>query len=77
MLSTSARASSRKDRRRFVGGSDARIIMGSDEAALIRLWRQKRGEADPEDFSSNLAVQLGIATEDLNRGTGMSAIPAR
>ena len=26
------------DRRRFIGGSDARIIMGDDEAALIRLW---------------------------------------
>jgi predicted phage-related endonuclease len=34
-------------RRSFVGGSDARIIMGSDEAALIRLWREKRGEAAP------------------------------
>ena len=34
---------------------------------LIRLWREKRGEADPEDLSSNLIVQLGTATEDLNR----------
>jgi putative phage-type endonuclease len=54
-------------RRSFIGGSDARIIMGSDEAALIQLWREKRGEADPEDLSSNLIVQLGAATEDLNR----------
>jgi len=54
-------------RRSFFGGSDARIIMGSDEAALIRLWREKRGEADPEDLSGNLIVQLGAATEDLNR----------
>src|SRR5712671_1757519 len=54
-------------RRSFVGGSDARIIMGSDEAALIRLWREKRGEADPEDLSGNLIVQLGAATEELNR----------
>jgi predicted phage-related endonuclease len=54
-------------RRSFIGGSDARIIMGSDEAALVRLWREKRGEADPEDLSSNLIVQLGAATEDLNR----------
>jgi predicted phage-related endonuclease len=36
-------------RRHFIGGSDARIIMGSDEAALHRLWREKRGEAEPED----------------------------
>jgi predicted phage-related endonuclease len=55
------------DRRGFIGGSDARIIMGSDEAALVRLWREKRGEAEPEDLSGNLIVQLGTATEGLNR----------
>jgi predicted phage-related endonuclease len=55
------------DRRRVIGGSDARIIMGNDEAALLRLWREKRGEAEPEDLSGNLIVQLGLATEDLNR----------
>jgi predicted phage-related endonuclease len=53
--------------RYFVGGSDARIIMGSDEAALLRLWAEKRGEVEPEDLSGNLIVQLGLATEDLNR----------
>ena len=55
------------DRRRFIGGSDARIIMGSDEAALLRLWREKRGEVEPGDLSGNLVVQLGLATEELNR----------
>ena len=55
------------ERRSFIGGSDARIIMGSDEAALLRLWREKRGEAEPEDLSGNLIVQLGVVTEDLNR----------
>jgi predicted phage-related endonuclease len=55
------------DRRFFIGGSDARIIMGSDEADLIQLWREKRGEANPEDLSGNLLVQLGAATEELNR----------
>jgi predicted phage-related endonuclease len=54
-------------RRSFIGGSDARIIMGSDEASLLRLWRVKRGEAEPEDLSGNLIVQLGAATEELNR----------
>ena len=54
-------------RRSFIGGSDARIIMGSDESALVRLWREKRGDAGPEDLSGNLIVQLGTATEDLNR----------
>jgi predicted phage-related endonuclease len=55
------------DRRAFIGGSDARIILGSDEGALLRLWREKRGEVEPEDLSGNLLVQLGLATEDLNR----------
>jgi predicted phage-related endonuclease len=54
------------DRRLFIGGSDARIIMSADEAALIRLWREKRGEAEPDDLSDNLVVQLGVATEALN-----------
>ena len=54
-------------RRQFIGGSDARIIMSPDEAALIRLWKEKRGEAEPEDLSDNLIVQLGVATEALNR----------
>src|ERR1700723_622428 len=56
-----------QDRRLFIGGSDARIIMGADEASLLRLWREKRGEAEPEDLSGNLIVQLGVVTEDLNR----------
>ena len=55
------------NRRLFIGGSDARIIMSPDEAALIRLWKEKRGEVEPEDLSGNLVVQLGVATEALNR----------
>ena len=54
-------------RRSFIGGSDARIIMGDDEAALVRLWREKRGEIEIEDLSSDLLVQLGTVTEHLNR----------
>src|SRR3954453_21554638 len=53
--------------RAFVGGSDARILMGDDETALLRLWREKRGEVDPEDLTNNLIVQLGTVTEHLNR----------
>ena len=53
--------------RYFIGGSDARVIMGDDEAALVRLWQEKRGEVEPKDLSGNLAVQLGLVTEDLNR----------
>jgi predicted phage-related endonuclease len=71
-------------RRSFIGGSDARIIMGNDEAALVRLWREKRGEAGPEDLSGNLIVQLGIVTEELNRiwyerntGRGVTGVQSR
>ena len=54
-------------RRGFIGGSDAKIVMGNDETALVRLWREKRGEAEPEDLSGNLIVQLGLVIEALNR----------
>jgi predicted phage-related endonuclease len=57
----------RTERRYFIGGSDARIVMGDDEVALVRLWREKRGEVEQEDLSGNLAVQLGVVTEPLNR----------
>jgi predicted phage-related endonuclease len=56
-----------RDRRQFIGGSDARVIMGKDEKALLRLWREKRGEVAPLNLSDVLIVQLGLATEDLNR----------
>ena len=75
-LSDSPKSKKRGDRRYFIGGSDAHIIiggsdahinMGKDEDALLRLWREKRGEVEPEDLSNNLVVQLGRVTEDLNR----------
>ena len=67
MKSRSKTLSDSATRRYFIGGSDARIVMGDDETALIRLWREKRGEIEPEDLSGNLVVQLGLATEELNR----------
>ncbi len=60
-------AEAKRHRRYFIGGSDARIIIGDDQEALLRLWREKRGEVEPEDLSGNLIVQLGVVTEDLNR----------
>jgi predicted phage-related endonuclease len=59
--------SNHSSRRSFIGGSDARIIMGNDENALVRLWREKRGEVEPRNLTDNLVVQLGVVTEDLNR----------
>jgi predicted phage-related endonuclease len=66
-MESQIRRISQEHRRSFIGGSDARIIMGDDEAALLRLWREKRGEVEPEDLSGNLIVQLGLVTEPLNR----------
>ena len=66
-MKSQASTESYGNRNLFIGGSDARIILGDDEAALLRLWREKRGEIEPEDFSGNLLVQLGAVTEDLNR----------
>ena len=57
----------KRDRRQFIGGSDARIIISPDERALIRLWKEKRGEAEPEDLSGKLIVRLGVAAEALNQ----------
>jgi predicted phage-related endonuclease len=41
--------------------------MSADEAALIPLWQEKWGVAEPADLSGDLIVQLGVATEGLNR----------
>jgi predicted phage-related endonuclease len=67
LVSSQLKKETASHRRLFIGGSDARIIMGGDEAALVQLWREKRGELEPEDLSGHLIVQLGNATEDLNR----------
>jgi predicted phage-related endonuclease len=67
MSQGSLKSVSNVERRSFIGGSDARIVMGGDEAALVRLWKEKRGEVKQEDLSGNLIVQLGAVTEDLNR----------
>jgi predicted phage-related endonuclease len=67
MIEPFSRIADSPNRRTFIGGSDARIIMGKDLSAIVRLWREKRGEIQPNDLSGNLIVQLGRATEDLNR----------
>jgi hypothetical protein len=38
------------DRRYFIGGSDARIIMGNDEAALLHLWRESGAKQSPTTY---------------------------
>ena len=64
-----------ESRRPFIGGSDARIIMGSDEAALVRLWREKRGEAEPEDLRATSSSSSGPPPRS-SIAPGTSATPA-
>jgi predicted phage-related endonuclease len=52
------------NRRSFIGGSDARIIMGEDEAALVRLWREKRGEVEPEDLADIVQQTVPQSVQD-------------
>ena len=44
-------------RRRFIGGSDARVIMSGDEAALIRLWHEQNVQMKSQR-------SLGVTTGD-------------
>jgi predicted phage-related endonuclease len=67
MAQHSTQGQNERYRRSFLGGSDARVITGDNEPALLRLWGEKRGELEPEDLSGNLIVQLGVITEPLNR----------
>lgn len=53
-------------RKNCIGGSDANAIMGGDPTKLLKLWREKRGEAPGDDLSDVLAVQMGSFTERLN-----------
>jgi len=51
------------NRQGFIGGSDATAIMRGE---WYDLWCIKTGRTQPEDLSRNLAVQMGIHTEDFN-----------
>jgi predicted phage-related endonuclease len=55
------------DRKGYIGGSDANIILSGDAARIARLVAEKRGEVEPEDLSRSLPVQLGLWTEQFNR----------
>ena len=44
MSQATAKSFNKFDRRHLIGGSDARTIMGDDENALLRLWREKRAK---------------------------------
>lgn len=59
-------AEDKVSRMKSIGGSDARIIMSGDQAAIERLWAEKRGESVPENLDDVMIVALGNLTEPLN-----------
>ena len=54
---------------RKIGGSDAAVIVNGKhfDKTLYELWLEKTGLAEPEDLTWKLPVQMGVATEALNR----------
>jgi predicted phage-related endonuclease len=59
-------AEDRALRKLSIGGSDANIIMSGDADKILKLWKEKVGETEPEDLSDILPVQLGSFTEPFN-----------
>ena len=53
------------ERKGFIGGSDCVKIM---QGNWLELWQVKTGRVEPEDLSRNIAVQMGVYTEDFNLG---------
>jgi hypothetical protein len=51
------------ERKGFIGGSDCVKIM---QGKWQELWEIKTGKREPEDLYDNIAVQLGMLTEDFN-----------
>ncbi len=56
-----------EDRREYIGGSDANIILSGDADRIRELWLEKRGEQPPTDLSDKLPVMLGRWSEAFNR----------
>ncbi len=54
------------DRKAFINASEAPTIVAGEPEAVMKLWREKVGQAEPEDLSGVMPVQLGIYTESFN-----------
>jgi len=54
------------DRKIYINASEAPTICGGDAEKRHRLWLEKTGQAEPEDLSGVLPVQLGSYTEPFN-----------
>jgi len=54
-----------KDRRTFIGGSDAAVILNlTGWKTRFRLYQEKIGEEEPEDLSNIERIQCGMLIED-------------
>lgn len=56
-----------EERRKWIGGSDATILMGGDPHKIHDLWLIKTGRKEGDDLSGVLPVMMGHCTEPLNR----------
>jgi len=52
------------ERKGFIGGSD--VVRIQDPSNWFELWEVKTGRRKSVDLSDNLAVQMGVNTEDFN-----------
>jgi len=52
------------ERKGFIGGSD--VVRIQDPSNWFELWEVKTGRRESVDLSDNLAVQMGVNTEDFN-----------
>ncbi len=64
---TDSKIADSRARHGFIGGSDARIIMGGMKPPYSAFGAKSAARREPEDLSGNLIVQLGLVTEPLNR----------
>ena len=49
-----------------IGGSDANTLMSGKTEWIERLWREKRGDVEPQNLEGSLPVRMGQATESFN-----------
>jgi hypothetical protein len=59
-------------RRHFIDRSDARVITGTSEAPSLRLWRENRGDVEPEALSNG--CWYGVGTGQVPFGPSIGAL---
>lgn len=56
-----------QERKTGFGGSNANTLLSGDDAKIMQMWLEFTNQAEPEDLSRVLPVQMGTFTEPLNR----------